>query len=321
MASSEEPETSTQPTPISKISNRYLIFSPSAIAHIRRTHNICGVLIGTIPNLSQQNVFLGVPLELMPEEARVLVKQGVAYIVDDVEEHSKGFMKMSREERLKFLRDMDEQGMDRAREAKRKLEERSRRALREKGLEHRIMDMEGNEAKRSKEAGDGSLESDEVSLFAEVGESTKRASISSSSKGKLDAHYVTPATSYPPLSPSPPSVLSASPLPDVPCSYPLFRYMHSLGYFSMPGLRFGCHYSMYPGDPLRFHSHFLATGMDWDEEFDLLNIVGGGRLGTGVKKAYLIGGEDSKTRKFGEDFGESETAEPVRAFSIEWAGL
>jgi len=45
-----------------------------------------------------------------------------------------------------------------------------------------------------------------------------------------------------------------------------------------PGLRFGCHYTVYPGDPLRFHSHFLATGADWDEEFDLLDIVGGGRL-------------------------------------------
>ena len=82
----------------------------------------------------------------------------------------------------------------------------------------------------------------------------------------------------------------------------------------MPGLRFGCHYNVYPGDPLRYHSHFAATGMGWDQEFDLLDVVGGGRLGTGTKKAYMIGGEDVGARTLGE-------TKPVRAFSIEWAAL
>jgi len=36
------------------------------IATIRSTHHICGILTGTLPHLSQQNVFLGVPLVLMP---------------------------------------------------------------------------------------------------------------------------------------------------------------------------------------------------------------------------------------------------------------
>jgi tRNA-splicing endonuclease subunit Sen34 len=79
----------------------------------------------------------------------------------------------------------------------------------------------------------------------------------------------------------------------------------------MPGLRFGCNYSVYPGDPLRYHSHFLATGLGWNEKFDLLDIVGGGRLGTGTKKAYMVGGEDPKAPK--ED--------NVRAFSVEWASM
>ena len=109
----------------------------------------------------------------------------------------------------------------------------------------------------------------------------------------------------------------SSPLPPVGNSYPLFRYLHSKGFFATPGLRFGCHYTVYPGDPLRFHSHYLTTGLDWDEEFDLLDIVGGGRLGTGVKKAYLIGGEDPDA--LSEEGGDGTKA--VRAFSIEWAGL
>lgn len=48
----------------------------SDIATIRSEHRICGILTGTLPHLSQQNVFLGVPLVLMPEEAVLLVDIG-----------------------------------------------------------------------------------------------------------------------------------------------------------------------------------------------------------------------------------------------------
>ncbi len=41
-------------------------------------------------------------------------------------------------------------------------------------------------------------------------------------------------------------------------------------------------------------------GLDWEEEFDLLDLIGGGRLGTGVKKGWLIGGLE------GERGGEGE---------------
>lgn len=48
------------------------------IAIIRSQHRICGVLTGTLPHLSQQNVFLGVPLVLMPEETVLLVDIGMS---------------------------------------------------------------------------------------------------------------------------------------------------------------------------------------------------------------------------------------------------
>ena len=88
----------------------------------------------------------------------------------------------------------------------------------------------------------------------------------------------------------------------------------------MPGIRFGCQYMAYPGDPLRFHSHFLCNGMEWDQEFDLLDLVGGGRLGTGVKKGFLIGGrqeDDSNLNKNADTLVDPK----VRAFCIEWAGI
>ncbi|KAL5404428.1 hypothetical protein PMIN06_008233 [Paraphaeosphaeria minitans] len=316
-----------EPFPISYVAGRYLLFDPPTVAYARRTHNVIGVLVGTIPNLSQQNVFLGIPLELQPEEARVLVEQGHAYVVDDAVVHREGFLEMSRDDRLSYLRDLDEQGAEMSREVVRRANERSEQVLWEKGL------------RPSKRGGDSTPKDVGSSLFD--GDEPTVPAVKVPEK-KLETTYITPTTSYPPLFKPQPS--HAPGLPEVPKSFPLFRYLHTKGYFMMPGLRFGCHYSVYPGDPLRFHSHFLATGMGWDEEFDLLDIVGGGRLGTGVKKAYLIGGEERGGKKVEDTFTSPTPSasswnpalrpnnkekmkkarvevEPVRAFSIEWAGL
>ncbi|KAF2149021.1 tRNA-intron endonuclease catalytic domain-like protein [Myriangium duriaei CBS 260.36] len=119
-------------------------------------------------------------------------------------------------------------------------------------------------------------------------------------------------TSYPPMRAYTPS--NTLPLPAVPGSYPLFAYLHSKGYFLSPGLRFGCRYVAYPGDPLRFHSHFLVEGKGWNDKFELMEVVTGGRLGTGVKKGFLLGGVEEGKEK-------QESDGNVRAFTIEWAGM
>lgn len=519
MAPAAAPKEVSEPFPISCIAGRHLLFDVDVISHVRRNHNICGVLVGTIPNLSQQNVFLGVPLELMPEEARVLVEEGHAYIVDDVETHRQGFQNMSRADRLQFLAEMDRQGTEAAKESLAVQELKKDVALKKKGLRTEapsvadstatvestktassVADSTASDATVHVELpspassglgfimkGSGFLDqrpvvntssapsvattssvpsvasespssvasefgsyvdlgsimkgssfmnsvpipvksavtaapasiapsistqtSDLTSSFSDLGSIMKGSSFlepdsikiqrvaieeatpllvkeevaepeevaleethleeamqkefevvtaedpaevdlqevvppmvdttptpaedpqevepaaAQASDSLFDAEpaapapaqttksafsqrqYITPTTSTPPL-PTPPKDPSR-PLPVVPKSYPLFRFLHSRGYFFMPGLRFGCNYSVYPGDPLRYHSHFLATGLGWDEKFDLLDIVGGGRLGTGTKKAYMVGGEDPMAPK----------QENVRAFSVEWASM
>ena len=77
----------------------------------------------------------------------------------------------------------------------------------------------------------------------------------------------------------------------------------------------------YPGDPLRFHSHFLCNGLEWDEEFDLLGLVGGGRLGTGVKKGFLIGGRADGLNDADSKKSDIDSGSAVRSFCIEWAGM
>lgn len=51
-------------------------FATADIQYLRVQHHICGVLSGTLPQVTQQNVFLGLPLVLMPEEVVLLVRNG-----------------------------------------------------------------------------------------------------------------------------------------------------------------------------------------------------------------------------------------------------
>jgi tRNA-splicing endonuclease subunit Sen34 len=311
------------PIPISYVSGRYLLFSIDAVTYLRREHNICGVLIGTLPQIPQQNVFLGLPLELMPEEARLLVDKGVACIVDETKAHD-SMNTLLEEDRRRYLRDLEAQGLHVSRlHADRKEQQK------EQALKNRINDKNANpKAKAAAAAAAAQTPEDALStpskkddaavddLFAAEDHSTLSRDASSTPTPSQNAMGITPATSYPPLSIPPSS--SHLPAPAVPPSYPLFAHLHSRGYFLSPGLRFGCQYTAYPGDPLRFHSHFLVVSYDWDENIDLMDLIVGGRLGTGVKKGFLIGGAE---KTLDDVESEADRVDSVRTFSLEWAGM
>ncbi|KFY68343.1 hypothetical protein V496_01140 [Pseudogymnoascus sp. VKM F-4515 (FW-2607)] len=300
-----------EPVPISRIAGRYLVFDINVVTYLRRTHHICGVLIGSIPQVPQQNVFLGLPLELLPEEARLLVEKEVAYIVDDASQHRETFSTLVGDDRRKYLDSLRSQG----RKSRRAAEEVSQKKI-EKGLAKQAL------LRASKDT----LQSTVTKSSTEPTDVTSFSSISPSEESLFPDHPSLPTASTPSVPSSAPypvttttttsSVLPLSqghiqqPDPVVPASYALFCHLHSLDYFMTPGLRFGCDYTVYPGDPLRFHSHFLAVGHDWEEEIPLIDLVGGGRLGTGVKKGFLIGGE-----------GPGAQGKNVRPFCIEWGGM
>ena len=247
MAPALVPNSVAEPFLISHIAGRYLLFDVDVIAHCRRAHNICGVLVGTIPNLSQQNVFLGVPLELMPEEARVLVEKGAAYVIDDAMTHRTGFMNMSREERLKYLEQIDFEGEVVARAHAVNAERRKDKALKEKGLRKENLETPRDSSVTKTTITDETPQADDSTAIgfdlgfimkgSTFSESAQRSiadpsnelqssvlsppqSINTSTTKPLtfQKHFVTPTISYSPLS-TPSLDISAS-LPTVPDSYP-----------------------------------------------------------------------------------------------------
>jgi len=89
--------------------------------------------------------------------------------------------------------------------------------------------------------------------------------------------------------------------------FKVYEYLNRNGYWMTPGLRFGCEFTAYPGDPLRYHSHFMVhVETDGEKGVEMLDMVGGGRVATQTRKAWMLAGEVD---------GE------VRVFSIEWAGF
>ena len=299
------------PIPLSLINDRYLLFSVDAVSYLRREYHICGVLIGSIPQIPQQNVFLGLPLELMPEEARLLVDKGIGYVVDDAKAHDEAIGKVEEDRRELYLAALTKQGREASHARTGRKEQQRDRVLRtvkksslssETTIVGAVDTAASSENLVSQKAQSTATDED---LFT-TADDPKSISVKPLHAATIG---VTPATSDLLLS-TPSRTLTPSPI-RVPTSYPLFLHLHGKGYFISPGLRFGCNYTVYPGDPLRFHSHFLAVGVDWDEEIDLMKIVAGGRLGTGVKKGYLMGGPAP----------ESDGNRAVRTFSVEWAGL
>jgi tRNA-splicing endonuclease subunit Sen34 len=309
------------PIPISFISGRYLLFSADAVTYLRREYHICGVFIGTLPQVPQQNVFLGLPLELLPEEARLLVEKGVACIVDEGTSHNVGMRSLIEEDKRRYLQGLQREGLQATRAQTERKEQQRETVLKKLAIKNAAKADSATKPKNvSEDVASAGGDDADLSLFGSDSRpssalSMSRASSISTSGAPMG---ITPATSYPPLpSPVPKEYLIPC-LPDVPPSYPLFAHLHSQGYFLSPGLRFGCQYMAYPGDPLRFHSHFLVVAADWDQELRLMEIVAGGRLGTGVKKGFLLGGAEVTDPK---SSSEDQSQENVRTFSIEWAGM
>ncbi|KAI3316805.1 SEN34 subunit of tRNA-splicing endonuclease [Xylariaceae sp. AK1471] len=318
---------------ISKLAGRYLLFDIDDVMYLRRYHNICSVFVGTIPQNPQQNVFMGLPLELMPEEAQVLVDKKVAYIADDATFHPAQLAMFDESSRRAYLQSLKNQGKRLQMAA---IESHSRNKPKvQQGKSKKKKGAKEPEDSSNNDALEAGTEADKsIRLF----DSTPTPHIpANKAPGEVEGYTLTPTTSSFLLPSSSDPELEPSVAVDVPVSYPLFAHLHDKGYYMMPGLRFGCDYNVYPGDPLRFHSHFAGVHFGWDEEITMMDLVGGGRLATSVKKGYLFGGaiadgsgtaeatdghDVSQAEKSNEpNVGGGSVAPPVRTFCLEWAGM
>ncbi|KAJ1649905.1 tRNA-splicing endonuclease subunit [Coemansia sp. RSA 1836] len=80
--------------------------------------------------------------------------------------------------------------------------------------------------------------------------------------------------------------------------FDMYRDLHSRGFFITRGIKFGADYMLYPGEPMRYHSHYVVSLVEHDQAITPRELVALGRLGTSVKKTRFLCSWDASTQKF-----------------------
>lgn len=318
---------------ITKVGGRYLVFEVKDVAALRRDHCICAVFIGTMPQNPNQNVFSGLPIELIPEEAKLLVDRGAAYVVDDAAAHlaqlttmtmhngadRAAYLQSLRTRRRGFEKYADEKAAEDKKISERlRMESLAKKAAKAQKKKKAAAAQDDSIPENVTPAGQGTLDTAtasavddyDISLFS-LALPPQNTRVENQAVDSIKLH-ITPTASTG-LFPATQTLVHT--IPTIPSTrgYPLYRHLNSKGFYMTPGIRFGADYSVYPGDPFRYHAHFMATSYGWDEEITVLDLVAGGRLGTGVKKGFLIGGE--------APLPQAQEQDLVRTFTIEWAAM
>nr|CAG4638120.1 EOG090X0G6M [Chydorus sphaericus] len=68
----------------------------------------------------------------------------------------------------------------------------------------------------------------------------------------------------------------------------VFEDLWKKGYYITSGQKFGGDFLVYPGDPLKFHSHYIAVCLEEYQPLTPKFLICHGRLGTNVKKTVLL---------------------------------
>ena len=296
---------------------RALVFDVNDIATLRAEHRVCGLLSGTLPHLAQQNVFLGPPLILTPEETVFVVNSGAAVLVDDPRAHAHAPTDAQLQAWVDERdRDVAAQHDAAAQQAKKHASEAEKK-LSPEALAKRA-------ARQALKARSGAATPIDPLLPGIDTLVPPAPNSSSSSAPQEQVHFVeTPLTSaslpwhadgaqvatYDTLAAARQAGIWNYPsnaLEQARCA--VFSELSKRGYWMGGGIRFGGDFLVYPGDPLRYHSHFVATVHDPHSVLRPMDIVAHGRLGTGTRKAHLFCAWDERTNE-------------VDFYSLEWSGF
>lgn len=255
---------------------------------IREEHGLVGNLVGALVRKPRQNTRLGLPLQLQPEEARLLVEIGAARLVyhgladqdvsvvgadvsSDVDE---------KESYAKFLRQSyEEQWKMALQEKKCKLE----------GLSERIAEGRSKRKRPHVEQEEEPMESSSQGPIKELLNLEQTfhfpkeammvqiptARIRLGSEKEVNIQEVSSEWPYPGQK-------------NHEARYRVFKDLWQKGYYLTNGGKFGGDFLVYPGDPMRFHAHYIAICSPQEKDIALSDIITAGRLGTNVKKTVLL---------------------------------
>ncbi|XP_036925008.1 tRNA-splicing endonuclease subunit Sen34 isoform X2 [Sturnira hondurensis] len=300
---------------------RSLVWGAEAVQALRERLGVGGRTVGALPRAPRQNSRLGLPLLLMPEEARLLAEIGAVTLVSaprpDPREHSLAVASYKRHQEQGF----QEQSAlaAEARETRRqellgKIEEGQ--AAKKQKVQQNSATSESQEASGNQAAGENGASASQASGEQEEAGST------SPQPGPSDGVILLPRSAMlVQLATARPRPIKARPLdwrvqskdwphagrPVHELRYSIYRDLWERGFFLSAAGKFGGDFLVYPGDPLRFHAHYIAQCWAPGDPIPLQDLVSAGRLGTSVRKTLLLCSPQSDGK--------------VVYTSLQWAGL
>ncbi|ODV94282.1 hypothetical protein PACTADRAFT_51147 [Pachysolen tannophilus NRRL Y-2460] len=297
---------------ITVIGDRALIFSLDDVKRLRDL-KVTGVLSGTLPIATQQNIFLGLPLQLMSEEVVYLVLNRYGYLVP-----SKFFYN-------NLLSSSTDGDLEKFLELKNEIFQSQ---TKQKELDNLV--KQKNLVNNNNNNGNGNSHlvlhkgsNNESTFFYEIDNQSLKSYPSYKSFQKYyDKSDIQLKLLNEFFMKNGGDLLMAN------CN--MFSYLLSKNYYIAPGLKFGGNFIAYPGDPLNYHSHLIVNVIQdfYTDDIGLNRIVNGGRLATSVKKIWTIGGNKNGNKSYKDlrfppnnETLHQQQQQDLVCFSIEWSGF
>ncbi|XP_075885270.1 tRNA-splicing endonuclease subunit Sen34 isoform X2 [Nelusetta ayraudi] len=266
----ERPEDSARVVGVSVCDSAPLLWRVEDLRSVRR-RGLVGALLGSLPRSPRQNCRMGRPLLLLPEEERLLGESRTAAAALPAPRQDGAQLE------LRVRRHEEEQ--------QRSFEEQSVLALEDR-KSSLLCAMTSPDTGSPPEAGamDESLQRrledlDRSFVFPRsalgVQLSTARAGLSYCPEARAFLQAEWPIRGGQ-------NGLSRD------TKYQVFRDLRGRGFCLTSAGKFGGDFLVYPGDPLRFHAHFIAVCLAADEAVGLLDVLAVARLGSNVKKTVLL---------------------------------
>ncbi|XP_034404405.1 tRNA-splicing endonuclease subunit Sen34 [Cyclopterus lumpus] len=234
-----------------------------------RSQGLVGALLGSLPRTPRQNVRLGRPMLLLPEEERLLTERHAAAAAPG--DQDGGGVEL----RLQVQQHREDQQRSYEEQSVLALEDRKSALLRAMTSSHTESGARAeDEALQGRlEALDRSFTLPSSALAVQL--STARAGLSYCPEARDFLRADRPIRGQDELS------CHAS-------RYQVFRDLRGRGFYLTSAGKFGGDFLVYPGDPLRFHAHFISVCLSLDESVCLLDVLAVSRLGSNVKKTVLL---------------------------------
>ncbi|XP_041361172.1 tRNA-splicing endonuclease subunit Sen34-like [Gigantopelta aegis] len=263
---------------------------------LRAECRVVGTLVGSLPRAPRQNIHLGLPLQLMPEEVTLLLRKGFAKLVDDDvcdgsndSEKVVAFSQMRKEQyeaQINLFRTERRKEISRNRD---KIIEGKKAKWQKISEERRAAGMNVDIDFPPEE--DFHLEKIDI---PPIGKDNSLVQLFTENPWRVEASLANDGWKF----------------PSTDAEWLRFRVFENLWeqqYYLTVGGKFGGDFLVYPGDPARFHSFYIAVCKPFSSPIPALNIVALGRLGSNVKKTVLLCSLDTSNR--------------VVYTSLQWSGI